>query len=200
APADRSAIRPRLSAGTQPVRPDALPAGQAPVVGFPGPRGLGEAGYNPQEDIAAFDASAHLMLVTVRAADHAQRSIVEPLRASRKAKPDRPVIVVLTALHDLYPRDAHPQPDPVGQRPTDACERQLLPEDLLRSLDEQVRRFKGLVDWVVPMDLTLVEDGFNDPAYGSERLKRALIESLPEAYRQTFMTMTEVMSSLQALH
>ncbi len=198
--ADEAQIGTGFRPETQQSRRYAFPSAEQPLLEFLDTRGLGEAGYNPQEDIAAFDASAHLMLVTVRAADHAQRSIVEPLRAIRKAKPDRPVILVLTALHDLYPRDDHPQPDPFGQGPTDVWERQRLPEDLLRSLDEQVRRFKGLVDWVVPMDLTLVEDGFNDPAYGSERLKRALIESLPEAYRQTFMTMTEVMSSLQALH
>ncbi len=177
-----------------------FPSADQPLLEFLDTRGLGEAGYDPQEDIAAFDATAHLMLVTVRAADHAQQAVVEPLRVIRKAKPDRPVILVLTALHDLYPGEDHPQPDPFGNAPGDAWDRQRLPANLARSLDDQVRRFAGLVDHVVPMDLTLPEDEFNDPVFGSERLKRALIDSLPEAYRQTFLTMTEVMSSLQALH
>ncbi len=169
--ADEAQIGTGFRPETQQSRRYAFPAAEQPLLEFLDTRGLGEAGYDPQEDIAAFDATAHLMLVTVRAADHAQRSIVEPLRAIRKAKPDRPVILVLTALHDLYPRDDHPQPDPFGQAPIDVWDRQRMPPDLIRSLEEQVRRFKNLVDWVVPVDLTLPEDGFNDPAYGSERLK-----------------------------
>src|SRR5204862_524345 len=39
-------------------------------------------------------------------------------------------------------------------------------ENLLRSLDEQKHRFEGLVDQVVPIDLTPVEEGFNEPNYG----------------------------------
>lgn len=177
-----------------------FPSAEQPLLEFLDTRGLGEAGYDPQEDIAAFDATAHLMLVTARAADHAQQAVVQPLRAIRRAKPDRPVILVLTALHDLYPQEDHPQPDPMGFAPADVWDRQRMPSALTRSLDDHVRRFTGLVDYVVPIDLTLPEDGFNDPAFGSQRLKRALIESLPEAYRQTFLTMTDMMTSLQELH
>jgi hypothetical protein len=161
---------------TQQSRRYDFPSPDQPLLEFLDTRGLGEAGYDPQEDIAAFDATAHLLLVTARAGDHAQQAVVEPLRAIRKAKRDRPVILVLTALHDLYPQEDHPQPDPMGFAPADVWDRQRMPPALTRSLDEQVRRFAGLVDYVVPVDLTLPEDGFNDPAFGSQRLKEATPE------------------------
>lgn len=185
---------------TRQSRRYAFPAADQPLMEFLDTRGLGEAGYDPHEDITAFDATAHLMLVSVRAADHAQQAVVEPLRVIRRAKPERPVILVLTALHDLYPGEEHLQPDPFGEAPGDPWDRSRIPADLARSLDDQVRRFDGLVDAVVPLDLTLPSDGFRDPAYGSQRLKQALIDALPETYRQTFLTMSEVMSSLQTLH
>ena len=53
------------------------------------------------------------------------------------------------------------------------------PTDLLRSLAEQRQRFDGLVDRVVPVDITPPEEGFHDPNYGGEALKDALFEMLP---------------------
>ncbi len=198
--ADEATIGTGFRPETRQSRRYDFPSVDHPLLTFLDTRGLGEAGYDPTEDIAAFDSAAHLMIVTVRAADHAQQSIIKPLRAIRQAKPDRPVLLALTALHDLYPGDDHPDPDPFGKSPGDPWQRDRLPADLARSLDEQRRRFEGLVDSVVPLDLTLPDDGFHDPEFGSQRLKRALLDSLPEAYRQTFLTMTDVMSSLKALN
>jgi uncharacterized protein (DUF697 family)/predicted GTPase len=177
-----------------------FPSADQPIIQFLDTRGLGEVGYDPREDIAQFNDAAHLMLVTVRASDHAQDAVAGPLRTIRKAKPDRPVILALTCLHDFYPQGQHPEPDPFGRAPGDEWDRARIPADLLRSIDEQQRRFKGLFDVVMPIDLTLPEDGFTEPNFGGLRLKQALIERLPDAYRQTFLTMTDVMGSLRKLH
>src|SRR4029434_6068348 len=40
-----------------------------PLAVFLDTRGLGEAGYDPREDVAAFQAEAHMLLVVVRAMD-----------------------------------------------------------------------------------------------------------------------------------
>ncbi len=62
-----------------------------------------------------------------------------------------------------------------------------MPEDLRRSLAEQTRRFAGLVDRVVPLDITPPAEGFQEPDYGGAALKSALLDVMPSAYRQTFL-------------
>jgi uncharacterized protein (DUF697 family) len=75
-----------------------------------------------------------------------------------------------------------------------------VPEALTRSLDEQRRRFHGLVDHVVPVDLTRPEEGYTDLNYGGERLKRVLLDALPAGYRQTLLTLEEATRDLQDLY
>lgn len=179
----------------------AFPSAESPLLEFLDTRGVGESEYDPQDDIEAADETAHLMIVTARMADHALNSVLDPLKTIRKARPDRPVILVLTCLHELYPQQQHPQPDPFESEEKQAATRfDQLPENLRRSLEEQSRRFSGLVDEIVPVDLTKPEEGFDEPYFGGDRLKDALVRRLPEAYRQTFLTMTDVMDSLKDLH
>ncbi|NJN05998.1 MAG: hypothetical protein HC814_06005 [Rhodobacteraceae bacterium] len=52
----------------------------------------------------------------------------------------------------------------------------------------------------VPVDITKPEDGYADPEFGGARLKHTLVEKLPDAYRQTFLNLEDVMSSLRSLH
>src|SRR5206468_884311 len=75
-----------------------------------------------------------------------------------------------------------------------------VPEPLLRSLAEQRQRFEGLIDRIVPVDLTRPEEGFADPAYGGDQLKQVLLEVLPGAYRHTLLTLDEVTRQLQDLY
>src|SRR5262249_54765623 len=74
-----------------------------------------------------------------------------------------------------------------------------VPEELRRTLEEQCRRFSGLVDQVVPVDLTRPEEGYTEPNYGGAALKQSLVELLPHAYRQTLLTLDEANRSLQDL-
>jgi uncharacterized protein (DUF697 family) len=174
-----------------------FPTPEAPLLTFLDTRGLDEPGYDPAEDLARFNAQAHVVIVTAKALDHAQENVLDSLRPIRQAQPGRPGLLVLTCLHEAYPQQQHPQPYPfIGPD----LEQAAAPEPLVRSLVEQRRRFAGLVTTAVPVDLTRPEEGFADPTYGGEHLRHVLLELLPSAYRQTLLTLTEATRELQDLY
>jgi uncharacterized protein (DUF697 family) len=187
-----------------------FPTHEAPVLTFLDTRGLDEPGYDPAEDIARFRDRAHVVLVTVKAMDHAQENVLNQLRAVRRDQPNRPVVLVLTCLHEAYPQQQHPPYSVVdgGRWMVDGNDSSSSPPtthhppptDLLRSIAEQRQRFEGLVDRVVPLDITPPEEGFQDPNYGGEALKAVILEVLPAAYRQTFLTVEEANRSLRDLY
>jgi uncharacterized protein (DUF697 family)/predicted GTPase len=162
-----------------------FPDADAPLVSFLDTRGLDEPGYDAAEDIAAFDHQAHLVLVTVRLLDHALENLIAQLKKVRAARPDRPVILAVTTLHEAYPQEQHPAE---------------LPDPAQRSLEEQERRFAGLVDAVVPIDLTRPEEGFAEPNFGGERVRQVLLDHLPAAYRQTLLTLDLATHQLRDRH
>jgi uncharacterized protein (DUF697 family) len=174
-----------------------FPVREAPLLTFLDTRGLDEPGYDPAEDLAQFNESSHVLLVTVKALDHAQENVLRHLDTIRRAKPTRPVLLVLTCLHEAYPQQQHPLPYPFRADGGLIAAPPALPADLTRSLAEQRRRFEGLVDRVVAVDLTPAEEGFNDPDYGCPLLRQTLLELLPAAYRQTLLSLSDVSRELQ---
>jgi uncharacterized protein (DUF697 family) len=143
-------------------------------------RGLGEVNYDPTEDIRQFEDQSHLLIVVIKAADHAQQGILEPLRTIHQAHPNWPVIVVQTALHELYPSDAtHADPYPFDDPVLSAQ----LPAELTRSLAAQRAWFAGYNARFVPVDFTLPEDGFEPPLYGLDALWSAIEVMLPLGLR-----------------
>jgi uncharacterized protein (DUF697 family)/predicted GTPase len=173
-----------------------FPTPEAPLLTFLDTRGLDEPDYDPSEDLAQFSNSAHVLIVTVKALDHAQERILGHLRRIRSEQAARPVVLVLSCVHEAYPQKQHPQPYPFGT----AEESTAVPEALLRSLAEQRRVFGNLVDHVVPVDLTRPEEGFEDMNYGGEQFKRVLLDVLPGAYRQTLLTLDEAKRELRDLY
>lgn len=176
-----------------------FPTAEAPLITFLDTRGMDEPGYDPAEDLAQFDPSAHVMIVTVKVLDHAQEKVREHLQTIRRARPSRPVILALTCLHEAYPQQQHPLPYPFADsEQTPAADGDGSP--LVRALTEQKESFADLADYVVPIDLTPPSEGFNDPNYGGEHLKQVLHSVLPEAYRQTLLTLDEASRELQDLY
>ena len=173
-----------------------FPTAEAPLLRFLDTRGLGEAGYDPTDDLDQFNDQAHLMVVTLKVMDHAQETVLEHLVRIRSARPSRPVILALTCLHEAYPQEQHPLPYPFANAlyPPEA------PTPLLRSIEEQQRRFKEYVDDIVPIDLTPPQEGYNDPNYGGEELKQSLLRHLPEAYRQTFLTLDRATHAFREIY
>jgi uncharacterized protein (DUF697 family)/predicted GTPase len=175
-----------------------FPDEEVPIVRFLDTRGLGEASYDAADDVARFDERAHLVIATVRATDQAAEEIVGPLRKIRQAKPQRPVLLVISCLHDAYPGEQQPDPDPFDSslRPVPAS----LPENLRRCIAAHYDRFDGLFDQAIPLDLTPASDGFAAPDFGGERLKQAILHHLPTAYRQTLLQMDRLQDLLSEMH
>lgn len=178
-----------------------FPTADAPVLTFLDTRGVDEPGYDPAEDLLQFDDRADLVLVTSRLRDFAHGGLRASLKVIRAANPNRPVVLALTCLHEAFPQQNHPQPYPFGpSSATPTPERDDLPADLLRLIREQTAQFAGLVDRVVPVDLTRPEEGFADPEYGADALRSVLLESLPLAYRATLARATDLAGQLKSMH
>lgn len=179
--ADDAAIGDGFRPCTRTSRLYEFPA-EAPVLRFLDTRGLGEAGYDPAEDLAFAENSAHLVLVTMRAMDPQQQALVDLVRFVRKRHPDWPVVVAQTTLHDGYvPGTDHVVPYPfapgvpLSQTPG-------LPDDLLRGLAFQRTLFddiKGDPPRFIPIDLTHPDDGLHPADYGLDALTEALADVAP---------------------
>lgn len=182
-----------------------FPTPEAPLLTFLDTRGVDEPGYDPKEDLARFDSLAHLVVVTIKAMDHAQENVFHHLETIRQRNPQRPVILAVTCLHEAYPQQQHILPyESVNwdHQPShsESSPKTEPPEGLQASLNEQQRRFASLYDYFVPIDLTPTEEGFNEPNYGGEVLKETLLHALPSAYRQTLVTLDEATHELSDLY
>ena len=112
-----------------------FPSQEDCLLRFLATRGLGEVNYDPADDIALFQDQAHLLIVVMKALDHAQQPVMQALGQIHAARPKWPILVVQTALHEGYAaRDAqHFMPYPYGETPFPPG----VPEDLARSLMTQ---------------------------------------------------------------
>lgn len=172
-----------------------FPDGESPLMRFLDTRGLDEPGYDPADDIGAFDSRAHVVVVTVKLLDHAQATLMNALQSIRTARPERPVVLLVTSLHEAYPQKQHPIPYPFG-----TPEESSLPPALQESLSAHRQRFAGLVDRVIPIDLTPMEEGFHEPNYGGDILRQAIFDLLPEAQAQTFRALELAHNNLHDLY
>jgi uncharacterized protein (DUF697 family) len=144
-------------------------------------RGLGEVQYDPTDDMRELEKQAHLLIVVVRAMDHAAQSMLTPLWSVMRAHPEWPVIVVQTALHDGYPPTnlQHELPYPFGTLPYPPN----VPSDLARSLASQRAWFDGKPVHFVPVDFTLPGDGLEPQNYGLDELWNVIEQVLPLGLR-----------------
>lgn len=156
---------------------------EAPAVRFLDTRGLGEAGYDPAEDLAFAERQAHLLLVVMRALDVNQQSVLAVVAQVRRRHPEWPILVAQTSLHDGYVHgQGHALPyafDEQG-RPAPA-----VPVDLARALVFQRSLFQGMAGTgaieFVPVDFTRPGDGFEPRHYGLERMREVLLRVAPAA-------------------
>ena len=172
-----------------------------PLLRFLDTRGLAEATYDPTEDIQQFSQSTQMMIVTVRVTDHALVNLIGPLRAIRRASPETPVLLVLTCLHEVAGTiDLSDGPDPfqaIGDRVSETtasgveAEAVVVLDSLHRLISEKSSQFAGLFDALIPVDLTRLEDGYANPEFGGDRLKEAILEKLPHAYRQALLALNQ---------
>jgi uncharacterized protein (DUF697 family) len=202
--ADEAVIGSGFRPCTRTSRRFRFPTADAPLLEFLDTRGVDEPGYDPAEDIAAFDPVAHVVIVTAKATDFAQGNVRAALEPIRRANSSRPVILCVTCLNEAIPRQPHP-PYQWGSGGVkgwggEAAGSSAVPDSLRRSIEEHRRAFAGLYDVCVPIDLTRPEDGFPDPNYGGNALKQALLDALPGAYRQTLLQLKEATDALKDVH
>ena len=79
--------------------------GDYPLLRFLDTRGLGEAGYDPAEDLTWADAAGHALIVVARLDDPAQGAVLRVVEQVRARRPALPVILALTGA-DLMPDTA----------------------------------------------------------------------------------------------
>jgi uncharacterized protein (DUF697 family) len=162
-----------------------FPDQETAFVRFLDTRGLGEAGYDPTEDMAWCQSQAHLLMVVIKAMDHELDGVVSATRAIRLIHPEWPLLVIQTCLHEGYPNKAteHVQPYPiVGDQFASQ-----FPPDLARSISVQRQHFKGLNAQFVAVDLTQTEDGYQPVDYGLDALWSAIEAVLPAGLRQMLL-------------
>lgn len=160
----------------------------APVIRFLDTRGLGEVSYNPGEDIAFAEGCAHLLLVVMRALDHSQDAILSVVKEVRRRRPEWPIVVAQTTLHEAYlPGADHCLPYPFDAGVVDASKpgEPKIPYDLVRSLAHQRGLFtdvpgSGPLEFV-PIDFTRDGDGYHPRDYGLDALEGALSRAAPAA-------------------
>ncbi len=158
-----------------------------PLLRFLDTRGLGEAGYDPADDMSVNAARAHLVIATMRVSDMNQQELLRALRQIRHAHPDWPIVIAQTCLHERYEGSGvdHPAPyldfaDPsaVLEPAYRAVRTALLHQ---RSL---VGSLKGAEPYFASIDFTRPEDGFTPSDYGRDALIRAIVEAAPIAVKE----------------
>ena len=159
---------------------------EAPLIRFLDTRGVGEAGYDPAEDLTFCEDQAHLLIVTMRALDPQQETIVDAVRAIRRRHPEWPVVVAQTTIHEGYAAgDEHVKPYPFASQDPAVLAAAGVSTDIIRSLSHQRELFEGLPGkgavLFVPIDFTLPEDGWEPSDYGYEAFLAALEHVAPAA-------------------
>jgi uncharacterized protein (DUF697 family) len=186
-------------------------------------RGLGEVDYDPSEDIRVLEDQAHLIIIVMKALDHAQQCVIEPLKKILRTHPQWPVIVVQTSLHEAYPRAvAHvaanrvepiPDHDETTEVATPSAGKHIVPypfasfpyppnvpEDLSRSLATQRELFEDYNARFVPVDFTLAEDEYNVESYGLDALWTAIEDALPLGLRGILQEKKEARRPFRDMH
>ncbi len=172
-----------------------FPSSDQPLIRFLDTRGLGEVNYDPTEDIAFFAEQAHLLVAVVKAMDHAQGPLIEALRTIGSQRPNWPLVVVQTCLHQGYPSPEfeHLQPYP----DQDEALQNLLPQDLAKSLAKQRELFAGMNARFVAVDFTQPEDGYTPVFYGLNQLWETIEEVLPLGLRAVLEQNAELRKTLR---
>jgi uncharacterized protein (DUF697 family) len=177
-----------------------VPSADDCLLRFLDTRGLGEVDYDPAEDIALFRHQAHLLIVVMKALDHAQQPVMQALLQIHAARPQWPILVVQTALHEGYVArsDQHCVPYPYHETQFPPS----VPQDLARSLTAQRLMFSQakIAARFVPVDFTLPEDGYEPADYGLDALWEAIEELLPMGLRGMLQQHRQFRKTLRDAH
>ena len=143
-------------------------------------RGIGEVDYDASEEIQLFAQQTQVLIVVMKAMDHAQKSVMDTLGTIHRQRPDWPVIVAQTCLHEGYDdyEDQHIELYPYCDLESSGG----VPKQLVRSLIEQRAMVQsvGIQARFVALDFTQPDDGYSPVFYGLEAFWSALEQALPQ--------------------
>jgi uncharacterized protein (DUF697 family) len=178
----------------------AFPNEEECLLRFLDTRGLGEVSYDASDDLKFFQDQAHLLIIVMKAMDHAQGSVLDAVRQIHQAHPQWPVLVVQTCLHEGYspPTKPHDVPYPYSETPFPP----VVPMDLARSLMKQRETLEalGIQARYVAGDFTLPADGYDPVDYGLPELWDAIEELVPLGLRAMMAEAEDAHDSLRDLH
>ena len=178
----------------------AFPSEDECLLRFLDTRGLGEVDYDPAQDLHQFAEQSHLVVVVMKAMDHAQEPVLAAVEKIHALRPNWPVLLVQTCLHEGYrhPADPHLLPYPYEQPEWES----LVSDGLRRSLLAQRKSFTqhGLMLRSVVVDLTQPEDGYEPVDYGVDALWTAIEELFPWGLRGIIGQAAELQETLRDLH
>lgn len=154
-----------------------------PLIRFLDTRGLGEANYDPSEDIEVARSASHCAIAVMRAMDLQQEAVLRVLSEVRRKDGNWPIVVAQTHLHEGYPPGSDhtlPYPFEVTEAGQDAPARNAdtVHTALGAALAKQRQLFSRLPGSgpvaFVPIDITKPEDGYEPHDYGRHALVKAI--------------------------
>lgn len=131
----------------------------APVMRFLDTRGLGEAGYDPKEDLDMAQNGSHALLLLTRVDDPSQEAIAAALKKLGNTRNTLAILHVHTALHTISGND------------------------LDRAISFNTQQVEQILGYPVPsvrIDFTEADDGFDDPDVGLSQLQEAIVALVPQ--------------------
>lgn len=159
-----------------------FPPGVTPAMRFLDTRGFDDPSYDPHQDIETCNDQSNMIVVVMRVLDRAQARVIEILDKSLHKNPYRPVLHVLTCLHEGYPGHNHPDPYPFAGPPPWCC-----PEINLGEFNQlvrfQIEAMGHRASRTVLVDITPSDYGLNPCNYGVESLRENLLDLLPATIR-----------------
>ncbi|MEH2373534.1 GTPase family protein [Nostoc sp.] len=173
---------------TQHTQRYAYPSNDLPLLIFTDTVGLGDVKQDTQaiiqelvRDLQQETHSARILLLTVKINDFATETLRQIAQQLRQQYPNIPCLLVVTCLHEVYPRDTvdHPAYPPDYQevnRAFAAMQQAFLGISVGEASPKEIRS--------VLIDFTLEEDGYTPVFYGLEALRDSLAELLPQAEAQ----------------
>ncbi len=127
-----------------------------PWVRFVDTRGLGEADYDPDEDLTFCQLQSHALLICARLDDPEQRDLLAAIKKIKKKISNKSVILIHTASESLDNLD-----------------------EKKRVLHHQQDQFEQA--WGAPLDFVLMDVADHKSPVGGEKLQEWLSKILPEA-------------------
>jgi uncharacterized protein (DUF697 family) len=175
-----------------------FPSEQTPIVHFLDTRGLGEIGYDPQEDMRLHLRGSHLLIVVVKVMDHSLEPLKDALKIICPQRPNWPVLVVQTNLHEGYPEQQTEHIDPYPYENLEAIDS--IPQNLLRSLKFQQQELSEWTREFVAIDLTHPNEGYIDSNYGLNSLWQKIEMLLPTSLQAMIQGTPSLHRAFQDIH